>query len=111
MSEDEFNEFSYSLLKIAEGAVATSDLLAMLCIHFAASSPTQALSFASTIQGILESETIEKTEIFEAIAGRIVKALTGDQDLPFLSLKKSAPAPTNPEELRAHLRVILGGLS
>jgi hypothetical protein len=111
MHEDIPTQLALTLLKSVEAAIATDDMLAMLCIHFANASPGPALAFADSLKGIREFETFDKTSSFVALAKRMESALRGDMNLKFLSLTNPAPTPATPDELRVRLRVIQGGRS
>lgn len=111
MNEEILTDIAQGLIKTVEAAIATDDMLALLCIHFAQSSPDSASRLLGTLQKMREAEGIDKSSSFVVLAQRLEQALSGDQDLAFLSLKKPSPIPTTPEELRARLRVIQGGRS
>ncbi len=111
MNDEILTDIAHGLLKTVEAAIATDDMLALLCIHFAQSSPDSASRLLGTLKKMREAEGIDKTSSFVVIARRLEQALSGDGDLPFLSLKQSSPIPTTPEELRACLRLIQGGRS
>ena len=111
MTDEDLAEIAQALLATAEAAVATDDVLAMLCIYFSRAAPGPSAEFASSLKRMRETEDVAKTDSFVSLAARMEQALTVDLELKFLSLKKSHPNPTTPEALGDKLRLIHGGLS
>jgi hypothetical protein len=110
VDEELLSELGQSLLYMTEATIAAEDMLALLCMHFAKASPGPAAELLTTVKKMRESELVERTQAFAALARRIEQALGGDHDLPFLSLKLPTARPASPEELRSRLRVIRGGV-
>ena len=111
MNDEPLAELAHGLLKTVEAAVATDDVLALLCIHFAEASPGPAAELAQALKRMRETEGLDRTPSFVALARRMEQALTGDPGVKFLSLTKSSPMPATSQELRARLRLIQGGRS
>lgn len=107
--DEPVTELAKELCRTIEAAIATDDMLALLCGYFAQASPGPAAEFCASLKRIRESEAVDKTAAFVALSRRLEQALSGDLDLAYLSLRKQGPAPATPEELRARLRLIQGG--
>jgi len=109
MNESVIYELAEALSAIAESVSATQDMLGIICRHIASAHPTISSELTALLKALQERSDIEATQAFVVVATRLQRDLSGDIDAPFLSLKKSLPSPTNPDELRARLRLIRGG--
>lgn len=110
--DDEFLvELAQALLQVAEESRATSDVLVLICLHYAQTAPDQVSGMIQLLKALRESEIAQPSPSFVALAQRVEGALSGDFDIRLPSLQERSCPEGDPAALRALLRVIQGGRS
>jgi hypothetical protein len=109
MAEDLLREITSALQKTLEAAIATDDMLVILCSQFASASPTDASEMRANLKKIRESDPFNKTASFVALSERLELALALDADYRYYSLTKLGSEAATVQELRAKLQLIQGG--
>ncbi len=111
MDETDSAELTRATLAIAESALAANDMLAIICMHLGNALPNQALAMRAQLRGVGASASMQPSQAFLELAKRLDAALDPQAEFRLLSVRRIDPVRSTPDELRARLRLIQGGLT